>query len=157
MGFFLKWGVLYMTHEYATVRKILQLSNSITNYRNRRMQEKELTSTQFDAIRYILKNHDNKEITAADVMGYLKLSQSTVAGILSRLEEKELIIRKPHETDARKSIIMPTEKGLKLEEYLKKTAMEMENILMQNMTEKEQVEFNRLLQMALDNINSAKL
>lgn len=146
-----------MTQEYVTVRKILQLSNSITNYRNQRMQEKELTSTQYDAIRYILKNPDNKEITASDLMDHLKLSQSTVAGILSRLEEKELIMRKPHPTDARKSIIIPTEKGLKLEEYLKKTAAEMENILMQNMTVKEQEEFNRLLQIALDNMNHAKL
>lgn len=146
-----------MTQEYVTVRKILQLSNSITNYRNQRMQEKELTSTQYDAIRYILKNPDNKEITASDLMDHLKLSQSTVAGILSRLEEKELIMRKPHPTDARKSIIIPTEKGLKLEEYLKKTAAEMENILMQSMNVKEQEEFNRLLQIALDNMNYAKL
>lgn len=146
-----------MTQEYVTVQKILQLSNSITNYRNLRMQEKELTSTQYDAIRYILKNPDNKEITASDLMDHLKLSQSTVAGILSRLEEKELIMRRPHSTDARKSIIIPTEKGLKLEEYLKKTAAEMENILMQNMSVKEQEEFNRLLQIALDNMNHAKL
>lgn len=146
-----------MAREYVTVRKILQLSNSVTNYRNQRMQEKELTSTQYDAIRYILKNPDNKEITAADLMEHLELSQSTVAGILSRLEEKELIKRKPHATDARKNIIMPTEKGLRLEEYLKKTAAQTENILMQNMTETEQAEFNRLLQIALDNMNSAKL
>lgn len=146
-----------MTQEYVTVRKILQLSNSITNYRNQRMQEKKLTSTQYDAIRYILKNPDNKEITASDLMDNLKLSQSTVAGILSRLEEKKLIMRKPHSTDARKSIIIPTEKGLKLEEYLKKTAAEMENILMQSMNVKEQEEFNRLLQIALDNMNYAKL
>lgn len=146
-----------MTKEYVIVRKVLQLSNSITNYRNQRMQERELTSTQYDAIRYILKNYKNKEITAANLIEYLKLSQSTVAGILSRLEEKELIIRKPHSTDARKSIITPTEKGMKLEEYLKKTAKEMEHILMKNMTETEQAEFDRLLQIALDNINSAKL
>ncbi len=146
-----------MMQEYITVRKILQLSNSVINYRNQRMQEKDLTSTQNDAIRYILKNPDNKQITAADIMGHLELSQSTVAGILSRLEAKELIMRQPHTTDARKSIIIPTEKGLILEEYLKRTAAQTEQMLLQNMTVAEQAEFNRLLQIALDNMNSAKL
>ena len=91
-----------------------------------------------------------------DVMDSLQLSQSTVAGIIKRLESKGLIERRTSEKDSRKSIISPTEKGLKLETILKKKAVETETILLQGMTEEEQAEFNRLLQKALDNTNIAR-
>ena len=94
-----------------------------------------------------------KELTAMDVMDNLQLSQSTVAGIMKRLEMKGLIERKTAKQDNRKSIIYPTSKGLQLETVLKEKAVETEAILLQGMSKKEQVEFNRLLQKALDNIN----
>ena len=90
-------------------------------------------------------------------MKYLQLSQSTVAGIIQRLEQKELIERTVSETDARKSIIRPTIKGLELEETLKQSAVETEALLLDGMTKEEQELFNHLLQKALDNMNAAKV
>ena len=116
-----------------------------------------LTSTQSEAIRYILKNYREKSLSAADLMKYLQLSQSTVAGIIQRLEQKELIERTVSETDARKSIIRPTIKGLELEEALKQSAVETEALLLDGMTKEEQELFNHLLQKALDNMNAAKV
>ncbi len=88
---------------------------------------------------------------------FLELSQSTVAGIIQRLEQKELIERTVSEADARKSIIMPTAKGLELEEALKQSAVETEALLLDGMTKEEQELFNHLLQKALDNMNAAKV
>ena len=116
-----------------------------------------LTSTQSEAIRYIFKNYREKPLSAANLMEYLQLSQSTVAGIIQRLEQKELIERTVSEADARKSMIMPTAKGLELEESLKQSAVETEALLLDGMTKDEQELFNRLLQKALDNMNAAKV
>lgn len=89
-------------------------------------------------------------------MKQLSLSPSTMAGLLKRLENKSLIIRKTDEKDARKIIIMPTKEGVDLEDYLKETAAQTEEILLRGMTQAEQDEFYRLLKIALQNANAVK-
>ena len=95
-------------------------------------------------------------MSAGDLMKQLSLSPSTMAGILKRLENKSLITRKTDEKDARKIIITPTEEGVALEDYLKETAAQTEEILLHGMTTAEQDEFYRLLKIALQNANAAK-
>lgn len=141
------------TSKFRTANRAILLGNAVTKLKNQKTQFMELTSTQSEAIRYILKHYDEKELTAADLMENLQLSQSTVAGIIKRLEGKDLIFRSTAADDNRKSIISPTPKGIKLEEALKHTAAEIEELLLQGMDTAEQAEFNRLLQKALDNIS----
>ena len=143
--------------QFQTATRAIQLGNAVSYIKNQRTQLMGLTSTQSEAIRYILKNYREKSLSAADLMKYLQLSQSTVAGIIQRLEQKELIERTVSETDARKSIIRPTIKGLELEEALKQSAVETEALLLDGMTKEEQELFNHLLQKALDNMNAAKV
>lgn len=52
---------------------------------------------------------------------------------------------------------MPTEEGLLLEEPLKEIAMETQQFLVEGMSEEEQEEFARLLQIALDNMNRIRI
>lgn len=142
--------------QFQTATRVVQLGNSVTWLRNQKYQFMGLTAAQSETVAYILKNYEDKELTANDVIKDLRLSQSTVAGIISRLEIKGLIVRKTHENDNRKSIIHPTEKGIELEEMLKEKAVETEAILLQGMSKEEQEEFNRLLQIALDNVNNER-
>lgn len=142
--------------QFQTATRVVQLGNSVTWLRNQKYQFMGLTAAQSETVAYILKNYEDKELTANDVIKDLRLSQSTVAGIISRLEIKGLIVRKTHENDNRKSIIYPTEKGIELEEMLKEKAVETEAILLQGMSKEEQEEFNRLLQIALDNANNER-
>lgn len=79
-----------------------------------------------------------------------------MAGILKRLENKSLITRKADEKDGRKVIITSTKEGLSLEDYLKETATQTEEILLQRMTNAEQDGFYRLLKIALQNANAVK-
>lgn len=115
-----------------------------------------LTAAQSEAIKYILKNYEENELTAMDVMDSLQLSQSTVAGIIKRLESKGLIERKDIGKRQQKKYYFPNRKRIKTGNYLKKKAVETETILLQGMTAEEQAEFNRLLQKALDNANTAR-
>ena len=117
--------------QFQTATRAVQLGNAITWVRNQRTQFMRLTATQSEAIRYILKHYEKKTLTAVELMENLQLSQSTVAGIIQRLEDKKLITRSADPHDARKSIIYPTEKGLELEEQLKQTAVETETLLLQ--------------------------
>ncbi len=140
--------------QFKTASLIVKLGNAVTYYRNLKMKDIELTSVQSDAIIATLRN---PQITAAQLKEHLLLSQSTVAGIISRLENKGFIKKIADEEDARKSILMPTEEGLLLEEPLKEIAIETQQFLVEGMSEKEQEEFASLLQIALDNMNRVRM
>jgi len=132
--------------------KIIRLGNMVTWKRNQQMQSLLLTSSQSEAIRFILRESHRTVITASDLMAFLNLSQSTVAGILVRLEAKGLIERRSDPADNRRVIITPTEKGILLDESLIASARETEAVLLNGMTDEEALEFNRLLEMAFNNM-----
>ena len=143
------------SNQFKTASLVVRLGNVVAWLRNQRMQQRNITSSQSDVIRYILKHRD-QPISAGDLMAQLSLSPSTMAGILKRLENKFFITRKTDENDARKIIISLTKEGLALEDYLKETAAQTEEILLQGMTKAEQNEFYRLLKIALQNANAVK-
>lgn len=141
---------MIQSNQFKTASQIVKLGNAVTYYRNLKMESIELTSVQSDAFIATLRNPG---ITANELKEELQLSQSTVAGIISRLESKGLIKKTIDEDDARKSILTPTEQGMKLEEPLKEIALDTQQSLVEGMNREEQKEFTRLLQIALDNIN----
>ena len=112
-----------------------------------------MTSAQSDALIATLREPG---ITASQVKKNLQLSQSTVAGIISRLEHKGLIAKTIDHKDGRKSILQPTQRGLDIENDLKKIALDTQNTLVQGMSEEEQQEFKRLLEMALQNLQTTR-
>lgn len=136
--------------EFKTASQIVKLGNAVTYYRNVKMESIELTSVQSDAFIATLRNPG---ITASELKEELQLSQSTVAGIISRLESKSLIQKTVDEDDARRSILVPTKQGMLLEEPLKEIALDTQQFLVEGMSKEEQEEFSRLLQIALDNMN----
>lgn len=141
--------------QFKTASLVVRLGNVVAWLRNQRMQQRGITSSQSDVIRYILKHRD-QPVSAGDLMKQLGLSPSTMAGILKRLENKSLITRTTDEKDGRKVLIAPTREGMELEDYLKETALQTEEILLRGMTKAEQDEFYRLLNMALQNADAVK-
>lgn len=137
-------------NQFQTASLIVKLGNAVTYYRNVKMESIDLTSVQSDAIIETLRHPG---ITATGMREHLQLSPSTVAGILSRLEAKGLVAKTADQDDARKAILTPTEQGLALEEPLKQIALKTQQTLVEGMSEAEQEEFIRLLQIALDNMN----
>ena len=87
--------------QFKTASLIVRLGNVVAWLRNQRMQQRGITSTQSDVIRYLLK-HQDQPVAAGDLMAQLGLSPSTMAGILKRLELKGLIVRRPDPRDARR-------------------------------------------------------
>ncbi len=140
--------------QFKTASLIVKLGNAVTYYRNLKMQDIELTSVQSDTIIAALRNPG---ITASQLKDELQLSQSTVAGIIARLDGKGLITKTVDFDDARKVILNLTEQGLQLEDKLKQIALETQQSLVEGMSEEEQEEFSRLLQIALDNMNRVRI
>ena len=141
------------SRQFKTASLIVKLGNAVTYYRNLKMEDIDLTSVQSDALIAILRNPG---ITATQLKEHLRLSQSTVAGIIARLESKNLIEKSVDQDDGRKAILTPTEQGLALEDPLKQTALETQRFLVEGMNEDEQREFDRLLQIALENMNRVR-
>ena len=140
--------------QFRAASLIVKLGNAVTYFRNLKMEGIDLTSQQSDALIATLRNPG---ITASQLKEHLGLSQSTVAGIISRLEGKGLVEKTADQDDARKSILMPTQHGLSLEETLKEIALDTQQCLVDGMNEAEQAEFIRLLGIALDNMNRVRM
>lgn len=139
--------------QFKTASLLVKLGNAVAYYRNRRMENIDLTSVQSDAFIDIIRNPG---ITASEMKEHLQLSQSTVAGIIARLESKGFISKTVDSNDARKVFLYPAEQGLLLEETLKEIALETQQLLVYGMDESEQSEFTRLLQIALNNLNGVR-
>ena len=140
---------------YRTSGQMIKLSNALIWFRNRELDALGLTSSQFEVVRYLLL-HIGEEVTAGVLMRELGLSQSTVAGILKRLCDKCIIVRRQDESDTRRSFVRLTPKGLALEEELQGIALRSEDVLLRGMTEAEAADFYRLLSLALSNMNSVR-
>ncbi len=132
--------------------KLLRLGNGVKEFRNRHFQSLGLTSAQADALFFILKESRRQALSATEVRNELKLSQSTVAGILARLEAKGFIERREDAADSRRILLEPTEKALALKDGIGESAAHTEELLLTGMTQEEKESFSRLLSVALKNI-----
>lgn len=61
------------SNQFKTASLVVRLGNVVAWLRNQRMQQKDITSSQSDVIRYILKHRD-QSISAGDLMEQLSLS-----------------------------------------------------------------------------------
>ena len=102
-----------------------------------------ITPAQFNVLR-ILRGQHPKPATVNLLMERMLDKTSNVSRIMDKLEAKGLATRKQCPNDRRSVDILITEAGLEL---LKKMDVEMEKqeIGLQNLTEKEMQELNRLL------------
>ena len=135
-----------------TASRIVQLANAIVWLRNTQLQDLQLTSSQSETLLYILRQPPDREIFAGNLMDDLRLSQSTVAGIVKRLEDKGLIRRTTASHDNRKSIISLTDRGRQLDQVLRRNAVRTEAALLDGMSAAERQQLLRLLEQAEKNL-----
>ena len=136
------------------INYIFRLNNALIKQKNRNMAEYGLTSIQADVLVYVLMNYQKREVNQLDVQAVFKLTNPTVSGIVDRLEEKGFIKRVRSEKDARFRSLVALPKGIALEQTLGPCAVAAESYLVKNMSQEEQVEFNRLLKVALDTMEA---
>ena len=90
-----------------------------------------------------------------DVEEAFHLSHPTVSGLLARLEKKEFLELYPDPEDHRCKRIRILPKGLRSQETMHRTIMDMEQRMVRDFTPEEQAAFHALLTRAITNMGGS--
>lgn len=127
------------------------LENCMAQEMTNALASMDLTAAQGHIMGFI--THRPEPPCARDIEEAFQLSHPTVSGILSRLEQKGFVQMRPDEQDRRCKRIYILPKGLELEETMHRTIHNTEEKLVRGFTEEEKEEFQRLLKLAIHNLD----
>ena len=115
---------------------IRQINNALEKRVNNQLKEKGLTLSQMSALIEIL-NSPAKKLTFKELEKRLSLAQSTTAGLISRLEQKKLVIVSGDIDDRRIKYVEITSLGEKFCNEARQEMNHTENILLKNLSPAE--------------------
>lgn len=114
------------------------IHNVFESKMNNMLKEVGLTSTQMDMLRYLTTCKSEKRIVKQkDLESYFHISNPTVSVMLDRLENKKLIRRIRSDEDRRVRYVEPTEEGEHLISNLFEEAKEMNEKMMEGLSDEE--------------------
>ena len=116
---------------------------------------KEVTGSNGYILRY-LKREKDQQITQKMIEQTMGITRSTASTVLSRMERMDWIKREALVTDSRSRLVSITSKGLALCEQLEEELALFEKGLVKGFSEKELVEFVRLLNKIKENLKEEK-
>lgn len=112
------------------------LNTAIERILNQEMAAMDITYTQATVIGYLNRNQSN-EICQKDIERGLGLTHPTVSSILSRLEEKKLIMTEPLESDRRYKKIVLTDKSFSMAATIRQKIEKIEEQVFKGVSEEE--------------------
>ena len=130
---------------------IKQILDRLKKQANNALREKDLTMMQIVVLVTLQEEEDHK-LSMKELERYLDVAQSTVAGIVSRLEQKGLVESAGDRTDKRIKLVHITAAG---EQCCSEAACEMdkaEENLLHGFSEEERKQFHHLLMKAAENL-----
>ena len=119
--------------------------------KNKKEKSIKATPTQMQILAYILKCV-NKDIYQKDLEDVLNLRRATVSGVLQTMEKNELIKRITDNKDTRSKKIILQKKAINIFNTYKKLMIEMENKIVQNISEEEIGVFCKVINKMKENI-----
>ncbi len=120
------------------------LSEVIEKKVNSELKENDITVSQLRVLGVVAKNSTG-DVSLKEIEGALHTAQATIAGIVSRLESKKLVVGFFEPNDKRIKKVKLTERGKELIEKTKGKVLDMEATLSSNFSEYEKEELIRLL------------
>ena len=111
------------------------------------------TITQARIMEFILKNKNNN-IYQKDLEKELNLRRATVSEVLTTMEKKKIIKRVHNPNDARSKQIILQEKNLEKQQEIKNKLIDLENILIKDISKEELLTFSLVLQKMKKNIEN---
>ena len=121
---------------------------------NKRLIEKNITSSQMDVLVFIANEEKcKKEINQVDIERHFSLTNPTVTGLLNRLQEKKFIKRVQSKKDARFNSIILTKYGKEFIGYCYEDLLNFEEVLVGNLNGEERKELIRLLDKVLKSVH----
>ena len=112
------------------------------------LKEYDLTFAQANILRFVKSNNLNgKIVTQRDIEKYLNASNPTVSGLLDCLEDKGYIRRIIDDKDARRRIIVTTEKSANFDVEMMAKLDSFQDLILQDLSFKQQDELFEMLDM----------
>lgn len=133
------------------VLMIKQIHDSIEKTANNELRADGLTIMQI-AILIELSNASGKKLTMKQLEKIFSVAQPTIAGLVSRLEQKNLIETHGVPEDRRVKAVSITNKGIDCCEEAKKHMLETNQRLLSGFSAEEQKLFWEFLKRAADNV-----
>lgn len=119
-----------------------------------RVRQFGVTPVQAFAMRFLAVNQDRREVTQRDLEQELKLKASTVNGVVDRLEEKGMLLRKTSPTDGRCRLLTLTSLGTQAADTFHSALVDTEALFRSALSPEEQQQFQELLARIIMNLES---
>lgn len=101
------------------------------------METHKLTGMHGWVIGYLYDHRDNGPVFQKDIEAEFTIRRSTATGILQLMEKNDLILREPVGYDARLKKLVLTPKAIELHEAFIREIMQIEALLVKDLTEEE--------------------
>ena len=118
-----------------------------------RMRQFGVTPVQAYAMRFLARE-EGREITQRDLERELRLKAPTVNGVVDRLAEKGMLVRRPSPTDGRCRLLQLTDTGREAAAAFLSALEDTEALFRSALTEEEQRLFQELLLRIITNLES---
>lgn len=128
------------------------LNTAIERLLNKEMAEFGITYTQATVIGY-LKQNTGREICQKDIEYTLGLTHPTVSSILSRMEEKQMVITEAQTNDHRYKRIVLTPKALEISDGIHIKIEQIATRLFDGISKEEQDELSITMKKLIKNID----
>ncbi|MCD8190886.1 MAG: MarR family transcriptional regulator [Clostridiales bacterium] len=128
-----------------------KIEESLKKRADQSLREADLTMAQSHVLR-VLGCQEGETCTLKELERFFCVAQPTIAGTVSRLEKKGYVEALADESDRRVKVVRLTELGRKQNRLSWEKIQETERQMLRGMTEEEQRELKRLLQMVYENI-----
>lgn len=128
-----------------------QIHDRLEKQSNNALREKDLTMMQVSVL-MILQKSEGQRLSMKELERYFKVAQSTVAGLVSRLEQKAVVEAFGDPEDRRIKVVHITSSGRRC---CAEAAIQMEKVeekLLQGFSSEEREQLNLLLKRVLDNL-----
>lgn len=135
-----------------TGKIINRISNRLQRFSPDTQNKLGIGTSQANILRFLLVETGKRPIYQVDIEKEFGLRPPTVTETLKTLEKKDLIQRKPDESDGRKKKIIMTEKTLSMNDGVKWQVEKSEEVLLQGITKEEQQQFTNIAEKMLKNL-----
>lgn len=141
-----------MQSTYILSRKIQQLSNTITQRRNRDLKKLDLTADQVDALLFF---HAHPESAAADLKTHLGVTHQAARAIVERMVNKSLLTTRISPHDARYKTVTLTAQGEELYETMQRNCTDFGDVLLDHISAADRDTLLALITQTLDNLKNS--
>ena len=124
--------------------QIKMLDEKMTSIWNAELSAYGLTFSQFPVLIYLVKNQDHK-VTQKELCEAVHVKHPTMIGLLDRLEEKDLVVRRRDEENHRFNRIALSERGLEMMQSFRLDRIRSDQQTVEGLSEAEMQELSRML------------